>query len=144
MDGGVQNVSTNLIFRFIIPQISYSVLIKIYADVCLQHKYKTWGCKPIQTWSSRHELSEIKKDCYKTYMVTYQLGDWTKAGVHLREGLWDLDPWVSSLSRLTKLCSQYLYQTSTSQYIIIFWIIKYVFENRKTEFLWKLFCFVFI
>ena len=85
-----------------------------------------------------------KKDCYKTYVVTYQLGDWTKAGVHLGEGLWDLDPWVSSLSRLTKLCSQYLYQTSKSQYIIIFWIIKYVFENRKTEFMWKLFCFVFI
>ena len=39
--GGVQNVRTNiLIFEFIIPQISYSVLIKIYAEmVYLQHEY---------------------------------------------------------------------------------------------------------
>ena len=37
--------------------------------------YKTRGHKPIQTLSSLHELSEIKKDCYKTYMVTYQLSD---------------------------------------------------------------------
>ena len=36
--------------------------------------YKTWGRKPIQTWSSLHELSEIKKDCCKTNIVTYQLG----------------------------------------------------------------------
>ena len=69
MNGGVQNVSTNLIFRFIIPQISYSVLIKIYADVCLQHKYKTWGCKPIQTWSSRHELSERKTAIKPTWLL---------------------------------------------------------------------------
>ena len=26
---------------------------------------KTWNCKPIQTWSSLHELSEIKKNFYK-------------------------------------------------------------------------------
>ena len=37
--------------------------------------YKTWGHKPIQTWSSIHELREVKKDCYKTYTVTYQLGN---------------------------------------------------------------------
>ena len=37
--------------------------------------YKTWGLKAIKKWSSLHELSEIKKDCYKTYMVTYQLDD---------------------------------------------------------------------
>ena len=36
---------------------------------------KTWSCKPIQTWSSLHELCEIKKDCYKAYMVTDQIGD---------------------------------------------------------------------
>ena len=24
---------------------------------------KTWCCQPIQTWSSLHELKEIKKDC---------------------------------------------------------------------------------
>ena len=35
-------------------------------------------------------------------MVTYQLGDWIKVSVHLREGLWGLDPCPSS--RLTKLC----------------------------------------
>ena len=33
------------------------------------------GRKATQTWSSLHELSEFKKDCYKTYMVIYQLGD---------------------------------------------------------------------
>ena len=38
-----------------------------------------------KTWRSLHELSEIKKDCYKTYMVTYQLGNWTEASVHLKE-----------------------------------------------------------
>ena len=39
--GGVQNVRTNILFsEFIIPQISYSVLIKIYAEmVSLQHEY---------------------------------------------------------------------------------------------------------
>ena len=44
---------------------------------------KTWSRKSIQTWSSLHELREIKKDCYKVYMVTYQIGDRIKAGVHL-------------------------------------------------------------
>ena len=63
---------------------------------------KTWSRKPIQTWSSLDELSEIKKDCYKIYMVSYQLGDSVKASFHLREGLWGLDPCPSS--RLTKLC----------------------------------------
>ena len=46
---------------------------------------KAWSREPIQTWDSLHELSEIKKGCYKTYMITYQLGDWIKAGVNLRE-----------------------------------------------------------
>ena len=31
--------------------------------------------KPIQTWSSLHELSEIKKVCFQAYMDTYQIGD---------------------------------------------------------------------
>ena len=46
---------------------------------------KTWSCEPIQTWSSLHELSEIEKDCYKTYMVTCQFGDRIKESVYLRE-----------------------------------------------------------
>ena len=46
---------------------------------------KTGSRKPIETWTSLHELSEIKKGCYKIYMVTYQLGDWMKAVVHLWE-----------------------------------------------------------
>ena len=48
---------------------------------------KTWSCERIQTWSSLHELSEIKKDCYKACIHTYQIGDGIKAGagVHLRE-----------------------------------------------------------
>ena len=29
----------------------------------------------IQTWISGHELSEIKRECYKTYKVTYQIVD---------------------------------------------------------------------
>ena len=44
---------------------------------------KTWSCEPIQTRSSLNELNEIKKDSYKAYMVTYQTGDWIKAGVNL-------------------------------------------------------------
>ena len=42
----------------------------------------------LQTDSNRaslNELSEIKKGCYKTYMVTYQPFDWIKAGAQLRE-----------------------------------------------------------
>ena len=36
---------------------------------------KTWSREPIQTWTSLPEINEIKKGCYKTYMVTYPLGD---------------------------------------------------------------------
>ena len=46
---------------------------------------KTWSREPIQTWTSLPELNEIKKGCYKTYMVTYPLGYLIKAGGHLRE-----------------------------------------------------------
>ena len=38
-------------------------------------KSRTWIHELIQTCSSLHELSEIKKDYYKVYMVTYQIGD---------------------------------------------------------------------
>ena len=48
--------------------------------------------KPIQTWSSLHELSEIKKGCYKACMVTYQISDWIKVGVHLGEGSTGSEP----------------------------------------------------
>ena len=48
---------------------------------------KTWSRKAIQTRSSLYDLNEIKKGCYKAYMVTYQLDDRIKAGVHLREKL---------------------------------------------------------
>ena len=51
-------------------------------------------------FTSLYELSETKKDCYKTYMVTYQTGDWIKAIVHLREGFMESCP----SSRLAKLC----------------------------------------
>ena len=47
---------------------------------------ETWSHEPIQTWSSLHELTENKKDCHKVCMVTYQINDWIKAGVHLGEG----------------------------------------------------------
>ena len=36
---------------------------------------KAWSRKPIQTWRSLRELRGIKRDCYKAYMVTYQIGD---------------------------------------------------------------------
>ena len=39
---------------------------------------------------------------------------------------------LCSFSRLTRLCPQYLYQASKSQYIIIFWIIK-VFWKQKNR-----------
>ena len=45
---------------------------------------KKWSRKAIHTL---YDLSEIKKGCYKTYMVTYQLDDRTKVGVRLREKL---------------------------------------------------------
>ena len=35
----------------------------------------SWRSETIQTWSLLHELGEIKKDCYKAYIVTYQIGD---------------------------------------------------------------------
>ena len=37
--------------------------------------FKMWSQKPIQTWSSPNGLSENKKDCYKAYIVTYQILD---------------------------------------------------------------------
>ena len=53
---------------------------------------KTWSCKLIQTWSSLYELKEIKKDCYKAYMFTYQIGDWIKVSVHRGEVSMDSRP----------------------------------------------------
>ena len=41
--------------------------------------------EPICKWSSLHELSEIKKDYHKAYMVTYQIFYWIKVGMHLGE-----------------------------------------------------------
>ena len=43
---------------------------------------KTWSHKLIQTYGSLHELSQNKKVSYKACMVTYQIGDWIKAGVN--------------------------------------------------------------
>ena len=67
---------------------------------------KTWNHKPIQTWSLLHVLNENKKGCCKACMVTYQIGDWIKAGVPLGEGsvgfgplsFFQADQSVSSLS----------------------------------------------
>ena len=46
---------------------------------------KTWSCEPIQTRRPLYELSGIKEDYYKTYIVTYQLVNLIKASVHLRK-----------------------------------------------------------
>ena len=62
---------------------------------------KAWSCEAIQTWRLLHELSEIKNDYSKTYTITSQFGNWIKASVHRREGLWVLYPCLSS--RLNKL-----------------------------------------
>ena len=63
-------------------------------------------------------------------MVTYQLNDWIKAGVHLGDGsFFKTDQILPSMLKI-----------SESQYIT-FWIKDQVFENRKTGFLSKLlFC----
>ena len=37
-------------------------------------------------------ISENKKDCYKTCMVTYYDGDWITAGVHLGKGSMGFGP----------------------------------------------------
>ena len=82
VDGGVQNVWTNtLILEFIIPQINYWLRWYIY-----NMNIRAWSHESIQAWSSLHELSKNKKDCYKAYMVTYRIDDWIKAGAHLGEG----------------------------------------------------------
>ena len=73
---------------------------------------KTLTHELIQTSSSLYELNKIKKDCDKTYMVTYQVGDLIKAGLHLREGFMGSDPCL--VSRKTKLFPQYLYQVKVS------------------------------
>ena len=49
--------------------------------------------------------------------------------MHLGRGLRGLDP--CPFSSLTKLCPQYLYQASKSQYIIIFWIIKCFWKPKN-------------
>ena len=46
----------------------------------------------IQTSSWLYELKKIKKDCDKTYMVTYQVGDLIKVGLHLKEGFMGSGP----------------------------------------------------
>ena len=46
---------------------------------------KRYSHEPIYKWSSLHELSEIKKDYHKAYMVTYQIFYWIKEGVLLGE-----------------------------------------------------------
>ena len=73
---------------------------------------KTLTHELIQTSSSLYELNKIKKDCDKTYMVTYQVGDLIKAAFHLREGFMGSDPCL--VSRKIKLFPQYLYQASES------------------------------
>ena len=73
---------------------------------------KTLTHELIQTSSSLYELNKIKKDCDKTYMVTYQVGDLIKAALHLREGFMGWDPCL--VSRKIKLFPQYLYQASES------------------------------
>ena len=52
---------------------------------------KIWGRKPIQTWKSLNELSETKKDYYKTYLLINLVTEFKQ-----------------------------VYQASESQYIIIF------------------------
>ena len=37
-------------------------------------------------------LIKLRKDCDKTYMVTYQAGDLIKAGLHLKEGFMESGP----------------------------------------------------
>ena len=39
VNGGVQNIWNILVFKFIIPQINYSVLIKVLAEIYLPHEY---------------------------------------------------------------------------------------------------------
>ena len=56
---------------------------------------KTWSCEPIQIRRSLYELSEIKEDYYKTYIVTYQLVNLIKASVHLKEGVYGV--WTPAL-----------------------------------------------
>ena len=53
---------------------------------------KTWSCEPIQIRRSLYELSEIKEDYYKTYIVTYQLVNLIKASVHLRKEFMESGP----------------------------------------------------
>ena len=62
-------------------------------------------------------------------MVTYQLADWIKASVHLRERFMGSGPLRSS--RLVKLCPQYLYPASKSQNITIFWIKKMFWKQKN-------------
>ena len=88
---------------------------------------KTWSHKPIQTWSSLHELSENKKVCYKACMVTYQIGDRIKVVVHLGEEsmgfrnlpFFQTDQIVPSIS--SKLMPVNFLQVNFLNYKISFW-----------------------
>ena len=42
--------------------------------------------------SGLHERSEIKKDCFEAYMVTYQICNWIKADVHMGDGFMGSGP----------------------------------------------------
>ena len=91
-------------------------------------KNKTWSCK-------------IKKDCYKAYMATYQIGDWIKVGVYLGQESMGSGP--LPLLQTDQIVPSILVSSKQKSVHNILLNHK-VFENRKTEFMWKLFCFVFI
>ena len=86
VNGGVQNIWNILIFKFIIPQINYSVLIKVLAEIYLPHEYWNMQSQTRPNMEFTIWTSENKKGCYKTCMVIYHIGDWIKAGVHLGKG----------------------------------------------------------
>ena len=83
---GLQNIWNIMIFKFIIPQINYSVLIKVLAEIYLRHEYQNMESQTRPNMEFTIWTSENKKSCYKTYMATYHIGDWIKAGVHLGKG----------------------------------------------------------
>ena len=93
-------------------------------------KLKSWSHEPIQRWSSLYELVKIRNIAIKPAWLLITLVIELKQVCIYGRGLWNLYPFP--FLRLTKFCSQY--QAIKCQYLIIFGIIKYVFQNIKTEF----------
>ena len=99
-----------------------------------------------KTWSHERDQSKSKKYCYKSCMLTYQTGDWIKAGVHLGEGYMGCAPLPffqtdqnvpSKPSKWMSVCNKFLnhkisfWKQKSRVYVILF--CAYIIELQSCD-----------